>query len=251
MATTGNKQAAIWLFLGRLRDERPGRYKAAHVAALFDCPHDGLDGSALPVPASPAHAPRTALHRDGDGGCDPARQSRAVAGLRPPRRPGGPAARRVGAGKTGRGREDRRGIRLQRNQSQCRLPVGSRAVGPLRRLPDARAGACRRVRSGDARVGFDSGDRQMPHRRGRSGPRTGVARCDRVVRARGREDICRSRPQGVARRAVAEREPRCAAARLRSRLPREARAFQAEDRHQWRGSAHSTRRNRIWTTSTA
>ncbi len=44
---------------------------------------------------------------------------------------------------------------LRRDQSQRRLPVRSRAVGTLRRLPDARAGAGRRLRRGDARCGQD------------------------------------------------------------------------------------------------
>jgi hypothetical protein len=39
--------------------------------------------------------------------------------------------------------KDRRGFRLRRNQSQCRLPVGSGEGRPLRRLPDGGAGAGR------------------------------------------------------------------------------------------------------------
>ena len=66
-----------------------------------------------------------------------------------------PVALQVGgsdAARTCRGRAHRRRVRLRRDQSQCRLPVRSRAGGAVRRLPDGRARAGRRPDRGDGRT---------------------------------------------------------------------------------------------------
>ena len=60
---------------------------------------------------------------------------------------GGVAARRLRSAPACRKRAHRRGLRLSRNQSQCRLPVRSRAGGPFRRLPDGRARSGRQLAS--------------------------------------------------------------------------------------------------------
>ena len=76
-------------------------------------------------------------------------------------------ARRIGPAPARRGRADRRRFRLRRDQPQLRLPVRPGAERPLRRVPDARAGAGRRMRRGDGGRGRRSGHRQMPDRRRR------------------------------------------------------------------------------------
>ena len=60
-------------------------------------------------------------------------------GLQPRGAPGRAAARRLRSGQARRGGGHRRGLRLRRDQPQRRLPVGPRAGGPLRRLPDGGA----------------------------------------------------------------------------------------------------------------
>ena len=102
---------------------------------------DGLDRPPLPVLPSPVVAARAPLHRDGDRAGGAARRSRAAARLRSRRAPGRAAARRRRSARAGAGGARRRGHRLRRDQSQRRLSVGSRAVRPLRRVPDARAGS--------------------------------------------------------------------------------------------------------------
>jgi tRNA-dihydrouridine synthase A len=68
------------------------------------------------------------------------------------------------------GGADRRGrIWLRRDQPQRRLSVGPGAERPLRRLPDARAGAGGRVHGRDRRGGARPGDGQVPDRRRRPG----------------------------------------------------------------------------------
>ena len=59
----------------------------------------------------------------------------------------------------------------------CRLPVGPRAKRQLRRLPDGRAGAGRRLRRGHEGGRRGAGHGQMPHRHRRPGPGGGAARC--------------------------------------------------------------------------
>ena len=92
-----------------------------------------------------------ALHGDDNGGGGPARQAGHAARVQRRGAPGRAAARRLRSGQARRGRRDRRGLRLRRDQPQRRLPVGSRAGGPLRRLPDGGARAGGALRGGDAR----------------------------------------------------------------------------------------------------
>ena len=112
-------------------------------------------------------------------------------------------------------RAHRRGFRLRRDQSQCRLSVRPRAGGPLRRLPDGGAGAGRRLRRRHEGGGRDSGHGEMPHRHRRAGSRGGAGRLDRRGRGGRRRCADRACAQGLAEGLVAAREPRRPAARLR------------------------------------
>ena len=94
-------------------------------------------------------------------------------------------------------RAHRRRSRLRRGQSQCRLPVGPGAGGPLRRLPDGRAGAGRRLRRRHEGGGAHSGHRQMPHRHRRSGSGGGARSVDAArssARASPRSSCMPARP---------------------------------------------------------
>ena len=82
-----------------------------------------------------------------------ARRRRAPSRLRSRRAPGRAAAGRQRSGDARALREAGRGLRLRRDQPQLRLPVRARADRQLRRLPDGRAGAGRRLRARDARRG--------------------------------------------------------------------------------------------------
>ncbi len=85
-----------------------------------------------------------------------------------------PVALQLGGSDAGDSRQrrgDRRGARLRRDQPQLRLPVGSRAIGPLRRLPDGGAGTGRQLCRGHAERVARARHRQVPHRHRRSGCR--------------------------------------------------------------------------------
>ena len=133
-----------------------------------------------------------------------------------------------------RSRRDRRGLRLRRDQPQRRLSLRSRAGGPLRCLPDGRAGTGGRVRGGHAGARARAGHRQVPHRHRRPG-RRGRPRAFRLDRRRRRlPHLHRARAQGLAAGPVAQGEPRGAAARPRARSSPEGGAPRARDRHQRR-----------------
>ena len=100
----------------------------------------------------------------------------AAARFRSGRAAGRAAARRLRSRGARAMRAHRRGVRLSRDQSQRRLPVGPRAGGPLRRLPDGGAGAGRRLRRRDEGRGRDPGHGEVPHRHRRAGSGDGAAR---------------------------------------------------------------------------
>ena len=139
----------------------------------------------------------------------------------------------------------------RRDQSQCRLPVGPRAGGPLRRLPDGRAGARRRLRRRHDGRGQDARHGQMPHRHRRPGPGGGARSADQCGRAGRRRRADRACAQGVAGRPVAAREPRRPSARLRPRLSAQGRASAVSPIVLNGGIALSIRRGAISRTSTA
>ena len=160
--------------------------------------------------------------------------ARAAARVRPGGASGRASARRLRAARARRGRADRRGFRLRRGQPERRLPVGPGAGRALRRLPDARARARRRLRRRDERGGPDAGDGQVPHRRRRAGPGSGARRARRRSRRGRRRCVRRSRPQGLARGTVAEaRTATCRRSTTRSSTA-QARAPGPHDRHQRR-----------------
>ena len=160
------------------------------------------------------------------GGCDPAR-ARAM-------------------------RADRRGFRLRRDQSQCRLPVRPRAGGPLRRLPDGGAGAGRRLRRRHEGGGRDSGHGEMPHRHRRAGSRSRRSRrSPRAVEAAGVDALIVHARKAWLDGPVAAREPRHPAARLRPRVPAQGRASGSADRAQRRHRQRRGRRASISRMSTA
>ena len=83
-----------------------------------------------------------------------------------------PVALQLGGGEsagTRRVRALRRRRRFRRNQSERRVPVGSRAARAHRRVPDARAGTRRRVCGVDARRRRRSGHGEVQNRRRRRG----------------------------------------------------------------------------------
>ena len=133
-----------------------------------------------------------------------------------------------------RGRADRGGVRLRRDQPQRRLPVGPGAGGAVRGLPDARAGAGGRVHGGDRRGGFGPGDGEVPARRGRAGARAQPVRDGRRLRGGRRDHLRRACAQGLAPGALAEGEPGDPAAGLRAGAAAEARAAGTHDRAQRR-----------------
>ena len=121
-----------------------------------------------------------------------------------------------------RGGRDRRGLRLRRDQPQRRLPVGPRAGGPLRRLPDGRARAGGRLRRGDAARACACPSPSSAA--SASTTRTARRTCERFVddgRGGRLPHLHRARAQGLAEGPVAQGEPRDAAARLRPRVPAE------------------------------
>ena len=148
-----------------------------------------------------------------------------------------PVALQLGGSDPARSRhrcQDRRGFRLRRNQSQCRLSVRPGEGRPLRRLPDGGAGAGRRRRCGDEARGQHSRHRQVPHRHRRPGSGDRARRAG-ARRGRGRRRCAdRACPQGLAQRIVAEGKSRHPAARLRQGLPAEGRAARYPNHHQWR-----------------
>ena len=89
----------------------------------------------------------------------------------------------------------RRRLRLRRDQPQRRLPVRPRAGGPLRRLPDGRAGPGRALRRRHARARRRPGHRQVPHRhrRRRTARRTSTRFVDTVAAAGCRTFIVHAR----------------------------------------------------------
>ena len=133
-------------------------------------------------------------------------------------------------------RRARRRARLRRDQPELRLPVGARAERALRRLPDGRARAGRRLRARRCAprptvpVTVKCRDR---HRR--AGRRYDFLR---AFRRRGRRrrlpHLHRARAQGLAERPEPEGEPRDPAAALRAGAPRQARVPGARDRRQRR-----------------
>ena len=192
-----------------------------------------------------------ALYRDGDRRRRRVRPARAAARVRPRRAPGGAAARRIGPEAARGGRADRRRFRLRRDQPQLRLPVRPGAERPVRRLPDARAGAGRRLRRGDEGRGRGSRHGQVPHRSGRPGAGSRAACLRRGGEGGGRRRARGPRSKGLARRPEPEGQPHRAAARLRAGLRAEARASGLAD-HPQRRPCRSRRRARgISPTSTA
>ena len=89
---------------------------------IFRGADDGLDGPALPVPPSPADAPRAAVHRDGDERGDHAWRPRAAAWAFI--RIEHPVALQLGGSDPAELAEAARigdSVRLRRDQPQCRL----------------------------------------------------------------------------------------------------------------------------------
>ena len=187
---------------------------------IFRGADDGLDGPALPVPPSPADAPRAAVHRDGDERGDHAWRPRAAAwaSIR--------MSIRWRCSSAGRTRLSWRRRRGSAKRSATTRSTSTSAV-PSDRVQSGRFGACLMAEpelvaacvSRDARCDRHSGDGQVPHRHRRAGHR-GEPRplCRPDGRGRGR---CALRPcaQGLAQGAVAEGEPRDPAARLSARPP--------------------------------
>ncbi len=204
-----------------------------------------MDRPALPVFPSRSHAQCAALHRDDHHRRGAARRSRAAACVRFRRASGRRAAWRLRPARACRMRAHLRRHGLRRNQSQCRLSVGSRAGRPLRRLPDGGAAACRRLRCRHEGGGEHSRHGEVPHRNRRAGPGR-VTRCAHPHGRRGRGRCAdRARPQGLARRALAAREPRHPAARLRARLSAQARQSRAAHLDQRRDRECGRRRRDI------
>jgi len=126
-------------------------------------PDDGLVRPACRFFTAPRHAPCVALHRNGDDGAcwhgdvprhlefDPSEHPVALqlGGSDP-----AALARARGSGRLG----------YDEDQPQRRLSIGAGADRQLRRLPDGRAGARRRLRAGDARRRGDSGHGQASDR---------------------------------------------------------------------------------------
>ena len=144
-----------------------------------------------------------------------------------------------------------RALGLRRDQSQLRLPVRARADRQLRRVPDGRAGARRRLREGDARRGGDSGhrqapDRARPRRRLRLRPRfrrhVAAAGCD-VFIVHARNAVLK----GLSPKENREVPP----LRYDVVAPAEARFSGADDRHQRRARRLGRDRARARRTSTA
>ncbi len=200
------------------------RLNGQKITSLMHCAHDGLDGPALPVLPAPDLAPRAPLHRD-----DHRARARARRRAAPPRLRSGRASGRAAAGRQ-RSCDARACARssarvgLRRDQPQLRLSVGARADRQLRRVPDGRAGdwsrdCVRAMRDAVAlpvtvkhRIGLDASE-DYGFVRDFVGT-VADAGCDRVHRARA---------QRGAEGAVAQGEPRGAAAALRGRASPQAR----------------------------
>ena len=141
---------------------------------------------------------------------------------------------------------DRRRFRLRRDQPQRRLPLRPGAERPLRRLPDARAGAGRRLRGRD-----DGGGRRSRSPSSAASASTSRNRARRlfalVERGRGAGRDARDRPcaQGLARRAQPQGKPRRSAARLSAglRLKRALPDLPDRDQRRHRRSRRGARRS--------
>ena len=194
--------------------------------------------------------PRARLvHRNGDDRRDDVRQRAAASRLRSGRASDCVAARRQRPVRARALRAAGRSLGLRRDQPERRLSQRARADRQLRRLPDGRARAGRRLRRGDARRRCAPGDGQAPHRH-RCGRRIRIhARLRRHRRRGRRQRVHRPRQERDPERPVAEGESRDPAAEVRIRAPAEARLSRACDRHQrrdcdaWRYRTRALRRS--------
>ena len=137
-----------------------------------------------------------------------------------------PLALQLGGSDPARARargEARRALGLRRDQPQLRLPVRARADRQLRRVPDGRAGARRRLRARDARRRLVAGHRQAPHRPRRGDDYGFVRDFVGTVADAGCDVFIVHARNAVLKGLVAEGEPRGAAAALRRRARAEAR----------------------------
>ena len=203
-------------------------------ASILRRTDDGLDGPALPVLPAPHLAARAPVHRNGHRAGAAAWRRAAPPRLRSRRTSGGAAVGRQRSGDACARRAAGRAMGLRRDQPELRLSVGARPDGQLRRLPDGRSFARRRLREGDARCGDDSGHGQAPDRPRRHGRLRIRPRLRRHGRGRRLRRVHRARAQRGAEGPVAEGESRSAAPALRRRAPAEARLPDADDRAQRR-----------------
>ena len=156
--------------------------------------------------------------------------------LRSGRAAGRAAARRQRAGRPGGLRAARRALGLRRDQPQLRLPERARAARRLRRLPDGRAGAGRRLRAGDARRGracrspsstgsASTASRATPSCATSSAPSpTAAARCSSSMRATPGCTASARRRTASCRRCATRSSPRSSRTSRRS-------TFVAQRRH--------------------
>ena len=158
----------------------------------------------MPVLPSPADAPRPALYRDGDDrGCADGDRG-APSRLRSREHPVAAAAWRLGPADLAEAARicDDFGYDESTSTSAALERVQN---GRFWRLPDARAGAGRRLRRRDEGGRRRSGDGQMPHRRRRSGSGRGAVWVCRSGHRSRRRRADRARAQGLAEGVFARR----------------------------------------------
>ena len=148
-------------------------------------------------------------------------------------------------------RAARRALGLRRDQPQLRLPERARPARRLRRLPDGRAGARRRLRPRDARRGRDPGHGQAPDRHRPDRELRLRARLRRHRRRRRLRGLHRPCAQRLAAGPQPEGEPRDAAAAPRGRRRAQARLPGARVRAQRRRRSGRRRSRRTSAPSTA
>ena len=206
----------------------------------------------MPGLPSAADAQRAAVHRDGDGGGGPARQSRAAARLRRRR---SIRWRCSSAGQTRRKLAEAAAIGEAFGYDEINLNVGC----PSDRVQEGRFGAClmaepelvAELRAAMRRARACAGDGQVPHRHRRPGQRGGPAAVRRRGGRSGLPDVHRARAQGLAAGAVAQGEPRGPAARLRPRVPAQGGSSRSSRSCSTAASTRSRKRRRISAKSTA
>ena len=149
----------------RRRSSQGGENTAMHAAPPLHRADDGLVGPPLPVLLPPARAACGRLLRDDHHRRARPRRRAAPPGLRPRRASGRAAARRAASRPTSP-HCARLGERWGYDEINlnCGCPSRARAARRVRRLPDGRAGARRRLPEGDAGCGVDPGDGQAPAR---------------------------------------------------------------------------------------